>query len=106
MDANLSTLGGPLRRSILAELPIRDTLPAIQSLLVDSRGWLWAEAFDLDSAQPKEWMVFDPEGEAQGVVWTPPGLEVESIGEDFILGVWLDEFDVEYIRLYRLNRGG
>lgn len=62
-----------------------------------------ARQFGSSEAPPT--LLFDPEGEVQGVVWTPPGLEVESIGEDFILGVWLDEFDVEYVRRYGLRRG-
>lgn len=40
-----------------------------------------ARQFGSSEAPPT--LLFDPEGEVQGVVWTPPGLEVESIGEDF-----------------------
>jgi hypothetical protein len=27
---------------------------------------------------------------------------VQQIGGDFVLGVWRDELDVEYVRLYQL----
>ena len=31
----------------------------------------------------------------------PPYME---IGEDYILGVWTDELDVQYVRMYRINK--
>jgi hypothetical protein len=49
-------------------------------------------------------MVFDPQGEARGVVWTPPGLDVLSIGDEHVLGVWRDELGLEYVRRYRIRR--
>jgi hypothetical protein len=33
-------------------------------------------------------------------------MEIHDIGEDHILGVWKDEMDVEYVRMYSLDRGG
>lgn len=79
-----------------------------QRTLQPARRVLWSPGFANDRLSRPAIREFrsasDPEGEVQGVVWTPPGLEVESIGEDFILGVWLDEFDVEYFRRHRLRR--
>ena len=88
-----------------AETPIPDVLPAFESLLVDEMGWLWAEVYGWDPTKPNEWMVFDPEGRAHGIVATPVGLEVRWIGEDRILGVSKDEFGVEYVRQHALKRG-
>jgi hypothetical protein len=87
------------------QMPIPDTLPAFQSLQLDELGWLWAEIYDFDPRQPRQWVVFDSEGRALGTVLTPPGLEVQWIGRDAILGVWKDEFEVEYVHRYRLDRG-
>ena len=86
-------------------MPIPVTLPAFQSLQIDEVGWLWAEVYEWDPVQPREWMVFDPEGRAHGTIRTPAGLEVHRIGDDFILGVWLDELRVEHVRRYTLRRG-
>ena len=83
---------------------IPDTLPAFQALQVDEVGWLWAEVYDFDSSRPREWVVFDPEGRAHATVQTPPGLEVQWIGRDAVLGVWRDEFEVEYVHRHRLIR--
>lgn len=88
-----------------AEVPVPDSLPAFQSLRVDEMGWLWAEVYGWDPAQPKKWMVFDPEGQAHGIVNTPPGLDLRWIGESRILGVWLDEFGVEYVKQHKLRKG-
>ena len=93
----------PLERDY-SEVPLPDSLPAIQSLLVDDTGWLCPQRYHWDPSQPKEWIVFDPDGRAHGTVETPPGLDVKWIGEDRVLGVWLDAMDVEYVRLHRLYR--
>jgi len=91
-------------RELFSQMPIPDTLPAFQSLQVDEVGWLWAELYARDPNSPKQWMIFDPEGRAHGTIETPGGLDVQSIGEDFILGVWLDEFGVEQVRRHSLRR--
>ena len=39
-----------------------------------------------------------------GRVATPPGLEVHEIGEDYILGVELNDLDVPFVRRYPLRR--
>ena len=88
------------------QMPIPDTLPAFQALRVDELGWLWAEVYDFDPRRPRQWVVFDSEGRAHGTVETPVGLEVQWIGRDAILGVWRDEFDVEYVHRYPLDRRG
>ncbi len=57
--------------------------------------------------------VFAPDGTWLGSVELPPGLErgfiqyqapYMEIGTDYVLGVWRDELDVQYVRMYRLNR--
>lgn len=73
--------------------------------MIDEMGWLWAEIYDFDPTRPREWVVFDPEGRARGTVRTPPGLEVQWIGHDALLGLWRDEFDVEHVHRHRLTRG-
>jgi hypothetical protein len=98
----------PSQRSRMAglysQMPIPDTLPDFSSLQVDELGWLWAELYEWDPARPTEWVVFDLTGRARGVIQTPPGLEIQSIGRHHILGVSFDEFEVEHVQRYRLNR--
>ena len=50
------------------------------------------------------WTVFDPTGQVLGFVETPEGLEILEIGEDYILGKTEDEFEVEYVQVWPLER--
>ena len=51
------------------------------------------------------WTVFDSEGRIQGLVETPPGLDVFEIGEDYVLGLAEDELGVEHVQMWALGRG-
>lgn len=91
-------------------LVFADTLPAFVGLVVSSDDHLWvqlpAHSAELEHAPERistnRWSVFDPEGRWLGTVRTPPDLEVRLIGSDYVLGVWKDALDVEYVRLHRL----
>jgi hypothetical protein len=87
-------------------MPLPDSLPAFRSILVDELGFLWAEAYDPDPDNPSDWIVFDSDGRARGTVKTPPGVSVKWIGHASILGVHTDEFDVETVHRYGLERVG
>jgi len=62
----------------------------------------------LESRRPSDpqptWTVFADDGHVLGTVDTPPGLEIYQIGNDYVLGVWRDETDVEHVRLYGLSK--
>ena len=87
-------------------LPLAEHFPAFSTILTDDTGYLWVREYDL----PQElnpaplWTVFDPEGRVLGFVETPAGLDILQIGEDFILGRVKDEFEVEYVQLWPLER--
>ena len=78
-------------------------MPVFSRLLVDETGWLWAELYRFDVRAPVRWLVFAPNGEGHGSVDMPPDLEVWQIGRDFVLGVWRDEYEVEYVRRHALT---
>ena len=77
--------------------------PRFRSLVVDGEGWLWAETFQLSPDAPNTFLLFDPTGQGRGSVVTPRALSVVSISRDFVAGIWRDEFDVEYVRLHRVE---
>jgi len=87
-----------------AEVPVPDSLPSFSSLFVDELGFLWAQEFQWDHAQPKDWIVFDTKGKVVAKVSTPAGFGVGWIGENRILGVRLDGMNVEFVHQYRLQR--
>ena len=61
------------------------------------------ETAELEEGSPS-WSVFDPEGRLLGTVVTPEDFAPKHIGDDFVLGVWKDEVDVERVRLYPLEK--
>lgn len=93
-------------RTAIEELPRVSTLPAYSELLLDSGGHLWVR----DHARPwimdreDGWHVFDPNGFLKAFVRQPEDLRIQEIGDDYLLGVVLDEFGVERVRLYDVIR--
>lgn len=94
---------GEMRR-IFELMGLPEVVPAFQALRVDRLGWYWAELFRPGEGGASEWLVFDPNGRARGMVELPSELEVHEIGANFILGRWVDELGVEYVRRYALDR--
>ena len=72
-------------------------------MLVDAEGNVWTRHFSIGDRQ-SEWTIFDPTGRWLGVLALPPGLNVKEIGSDYVLGVVVDDLDVEYVRLYALAK--
>jgi hypothetical protein len=81
-----------------------DVAPQSRRLLVDSSGHIWLESFVEAGEQTHTWTVMDSEGEVLGTIDTPPGLTVEQIGTDFLIGTSRDESDVERVARYVLRR--
>jgi len=89
----------------LEEMPYPATYPAFADAVADPQGNLWLLDYPRPGNDERRWTVFSPEGTALGTVVTPPGLRMLDVGSDYLLGVWQDDLDVEYVRLYRLDRG-
>ena len=86
-------------------MPFPETMPAHETeLATDEDGNLWVPEYKLPTEQPS-WAVFDPDGRFLGVVGIPTGGRITHIGPDFVLGVWIDEMEVEQVRMYRLIKG-
>lgn len=105
-----------LLREIADGLVFSETHPAHHGLLVDRSGYIWVlrtnpRRFDNGRIPPRifdetsSWDVFDPEGIWLGFVRTPPRFVLYEVGEDYLLGMWRDELEVEYVQLYGLARG-
>jgi hypothetical protein len=92
----------PIWRDLYSQMTLPETKPAYGRLLVDAERNLWVAEYSDERDDAGTWSVFDPEGRFLGTVETPTGGRVQQIGDDFVLGVWRDELDVEYVRLYEL----
>lgn len=51
------------------------------------------------------WLIADPEGRIVAQADLPSGLDVQEIGDEYVLGVTRDEMDVERVQVHRLVRG-
>jgi hypothetical protein len=108
----LVTLGGNAQAKAqeakaLEDAPIPARMPPLTALKVDSAGNLWVQ----DPQKPGDtrgsvWTVLARDGRARGTVRVPAGLAVKQIGSDWVLGVVVDEDQVEHVRVYRLTRDG
>ncbi|HEX7051633.1 MAG TPA: hypothetical protein VF188_15620 [Longimicrobiales bacterium] len=86
----------------LRDLPFPETMAAYGALAVDGLGDVWVEVFRAPGDEQPRRDVFDPDGRFLGTVEMPPRFTVHEIGEDYVLGSWQDEFDVEHVRMYAL----
>jgi hypothetical protein len=91
---------------VWGEMPVAKTAPAYGGLGADDDGNLWVFNYPLPGETVSTAMVFDSTGVLLGGVVPPRGLALTHIGADFVLGIWRDESDVEYVRLYRLTKAG
>lgn len=78
---------------------------SVELARVTPGGRIWTTRW-VRSDAPLRWTVYDLQGTPVGRLSTPARFEVHDQGEDWILGVWRDSLDVEYVRLYGLDRGG
>ena len=62
----------------------------------------WAAA----GAATDRWLIFDTDGQLEATLDAPVGHTMLEIGEDYVLAVWKDELDVEYVRMFGLERPG
>lgn len=78
--------------------------PAYDQLVVDHEGNLWTRHYAIGSSR-SNWSVFGPTGRWLGVIEMPADFTLKEIGSDYVLGVSVDDFGVEYVQLYALEKG-
>jgi hypothetical protein len=99
------------RRESIGEMHTRlpdppEALPAMDPMvLFDADDRLWLPKYHWPPDAPYRWSVFDRNGRLVATVHTPSDLDVLGVGAKSVLGVWKDEDDVEYVRLYELVEG-
>lgn len=87
------------------DLPLPDSTPALQELILDAEGHLWAERHRLPWITAHLWDVLDPEGRWLGAVELPAVADVFEIGRDYVLAREVDELGVERLLMLRLVKG-
>lgn len=92
-------------RARIEQTPVAETFPPYDRMIVDRPGRLWIRDYRKPWQEgPDRWRVFDPEGRLVATARVPPLFFVFEIGRDYVLGLALDDMEVEHLRLYRLHR--
>ena len=94
----------PEIRAGFEEMPVPDFMPAFAGLHADVHGYLWVERYRRPGDDTPVFDILDPEGVLVGRANLPPGLEILEIGQDYILTLYRDELEVEYLKLFSLQR--
>lgn len=99
---------GPEVRSAMARaidaLPAVETAAAGRFVRVTGEGHLWVAPSVPPAPTGLDWTVHDLDGSLRARVTTPAGFLPHEIGRDYLLGLWTNELDVNYVRLYDLVR--
>ncbi len=85
-------------------LPVPDSIPNVDHLVVDDLGMVWVGSYVADPAASRLYEVYDPEGRFLARVTMPGGVEVVEIGAGHVLGTTSDEMDVERVVVLTLVR--
>ena len=90
-------------RQVVSDVAVPHLRPFYSRLVLDRIGNLWVERLPVfwSDPEPVDYLVFDPEGLLLGNVTLPP-IDVLEIGDDYVLGVFRDEMEVEYLRVHSI----
>ncbi len=94
----------PEIRAGFEDMPVPDLMPAFAGLHADALGFLWVERYRRPGEEVPVFDIVDPEGVLVGTVQVPPGSDILEIGADYLLLLQRDELEVEYLRLFSLDR--
>lgn len=106
-----------------ASLPLPDVMTPLGGLLVSPDGSFWVQVSDPTTLIQREadqmfgmfgnmpqletsWDLFDASGQYLGAVTLPARFRAEAVRGFEVVGVWADEFDVEYVVRYEAGPAG
>lgn len=93
------------QRQMLEGMPYPDVFPVFSGVVLDPLNYLWVRQYRKPGDPTLPWWIFDPDGRLLFSFPTPEGVRVVDIGRGYLIGVVTDEFDVERVVLYALDRG-
>lgn len=104
IDSPLSPDAREPIRAALSAVDAPDSLATTVFVKVSAQGRIWVSPVRPPADTVVVWRVFDLDGRSAAQVETPPNFEPHEIGPDYILGRYLDSMDINYIRLYALEK--
>jgi hypothetical protein len=88
----------------LDRLPFPSEDPGYWYIRVDQAGNLWISDGVAATGERTNWTIRDPQGREIARASVPPRFEMLEITARDVLGRWWDEWDVEHIRIYELEK--
>ena len=82
--------------------PVADVFPTVSYVQVGRDGRLWVYPYRKPGAG-REWWAFGTGGDFQCRVHQPAGVTIYEFGADYLLGVHIDELEVERVVMYGLG---
>ncbi len=79
-------------------------VPYFSDIRFDADGHLWVQEYALEPGDSVHFRIFRNDGQYLGRRALPARHRVLEIGHEHILTVWQDAEDLEYLRVYRLDR--
>ena len=98
-----------------SNMPLPKTKPTRSTMRVDGHDNLWVQDFSVltnvrrtlaknaPATDGRWWTLFNRDGKKLGRLQMPAGLIVKEIGRDYILGLSIDDLDVQTVVLYKLR---
>ena len=104
----LESLRQPARRPHLerwlGEVPYPEHKPAFTALFTDRAGRAWVRLPTSVGSPTDRWIVFDLDGHPLARLEPTAGSRFLDAGEDFAILVWKNELELEFVRLYDLDK--
>jgi len=102
LGGNVAPGLGETMVDVLDATPIRETMPAYDEVTVDRVGNLWVEEYRRPRETLRRWAVFDARGVWLGTLSVPDRFVILDVGDDYVLGRWTDDLEIEHVQMYEL----
>lgn len=86
----------------LETIDLLETFPAYDDMVVGIDRRVWLRRFEVAAGEMTSWDVFDPGGTLVARAAVPSRFNLTEAGSQYVLGIWKDEFEVNYVRRYTL----
>lgn len=73
-------------------------------MIGDSNRRVWVRQYRVDPDADTEWRILDGSGDEIGALQLPGRFELHAVDGRYLLGVWRDELDVEYVQVWSFSR--
>lgn len=91
-----------LRRNILEGITPPKTKPAVHTIIIDDRYWIWTGRYTADPARSEWWVTRDAGDGDSAVLTLPSNVNIRKVRNGFAYAVVTDEDDLPSVVCYRI----